>query len=112
MPEPKFVYRAKLQKVIDGDTCDFLVDLGFSIWAIQRVRLLGIDAPETKGIEREKGIKTKDYVRVVLKDAKEIVIETVKDKKEKYGRYLATVYIDGKNLNKELLERGLARKWE
>ena len=112
-----FEYRVKqVTKVVDGDTIDVDIDLGFSISYSQRLRLAGIDTPESRTsdkFEKTLGIESKDYLKHKLKDAKEVVVRTEKpDSSEKYGRILGWVYVDGntKSLNEQMVEDGYA--WE
>jgi len=109
-------YRAIVTNVYDGDTITVNIDLGFSIWMFdQKLRLFGIDTPELRGEEREEGLVVRDYVREKIPVGSDIIIETVKDKTGKYGRYLATVFYynalyDGSiNLNEELLKNKMAK---
>lgn len=90
-----YVYKAKLVKVIDGDTIDFDIDLGFYIHHVIRVRLLGVDACE---MNTEIGKRAKRSVIWHLSRADTIEISTHKYEKGKYGRYLAEVMftINGK----------------
>ncbi len=109
-----YEYKVKeILKVIDGDTVDVLIDLGFKIYITQRIRLVGIDAPETrtKDIEeKKKGLDSKEFVQRFLDNAKQnskdIVIRTTID--DKYGRILGEISVDGVYINKFLLEKHLA----
>lgn len=110
-----FEYRVKqVIKVVDGDTIDVDIDLGFSISYSQRLRLAGIDTPEsrtTDKFEKTLGIESKDYLKSKLKDAKDVVVRTEKpDSSEKYGRILGWVYVDGntKSINEQMIEDGYA----
>lgn len=71
-------------------------------------RLVAPDAPEVRGATKAEGIKSRDWLREQLL-GKKVTIQTLKDKKGKYGRYLVEVYLDGVNLNDRLVELGLAR---
>ena len=90
-----FSYAAKLIEVIDGDTVDLLVDLGFGIHVKERFRLYGIDAPE---MPTEAGKIAKAYLESILGTAIELYVATRKmirrpqEKTDKYGRYLAVLY--------------------
>lgn len=86
-----FTYQPKEIQVIDGDTLDIVLDLGFHITHKIRVRLKGINAPEMR---TEEGKKSKQFVIDWLKKNPLVVVKTFKDKKEKYGRYLATILSD------------------
>ena len=92
-------YVRKVENVVDGDTIDVLIDLGFDILFQSRVRLAGIDTPEsrTKDLkEKALGLESKEYLKKALKDAKSVVIKTEKmDSSEKYGRILGWLYING-----------------
>lgn len=107
-------YVRKVENVVDGDTIDVLIDLGFDILFASRVRLAGIDTPEsrTKDLsEKALGLEAKEYLKKHLKDAKSVVIKTEKmDSSEKYGRILGWVYIDGNtvSLNDMMIEDGYA----
>ncbi len=106
-----YQYQAKLIKVVDGDTVDLLVDCGFSIFTKQRVRLIGINAPETRTknlIEKEKGLASKDFLHKKLYGCKNILIKTTLDKKGKYGRVLGELFVDNISINKEMLILGYA----
>jgi micrococcal nuclease len=89
-----YEYRAKLLRVVDGDTVDLQVDLGFRILHNIRVRLAGIDTPEIFGKttpgEREKGLEAKAYVEAALTSI-DLVIRT--NKTGKYGRWIADIYV-------------------
>jgi micrococcal nuclease len=107
-------YVRKVENVVDGDTIDVLIDLGFDILFSSRVRLAGIDTPEsrTKDLkEKALGLESKEYLKKALKDAKSVVIKTEKmDSSEKYGRILGWVYINGDtvSLNDMMINDGYA----
>ena len=107
-------YVRKVENVVDGDTIDVLIDLGFDILFASRVRLAGIDTPEsrTKDLaEKALGLEAKEYLKKALKDAKSVVIKTEKmDSSEKYGRILGWVYINGDtvSLNDMMINDGYA----
>ena len=107
-------YVRKVDNVVDGDTIDVLIDLGFDILFASRVRLAGIDTPEsrTKDLaEKALGLEAKEYLKKFLKDAKSVVIKTEKmDSSEKYGRILGWLYLDGEgnSINTEMIEKGYA----
>ena len=106
-------YRALVTDVYDGDTCTVDIDLGMNIWVRgEKLRLYRINAPELRGAERPEGLKSRDFLREQI-DGKKIVIQTIKDKKGKYGRYLAEIWIVGEdetaiNINDLLVEKGFA----
>jgi micrococcal nuclease len=107
-------YVKEVTKVVDGDTIDVVIDLGFSIMFSSRVRLAGIDAPESRTrdkAEKALGLEAKRFLADRLKDSKNIVIKTEKlDSSEKYGRILAWLYVDGESssINLEMIDRGYA----
>jgi micrococcal nuclease len=107
-------YVRKVENIVDGDTIDVLIDLGFDILFQSRVRLAGIDTPEsrTKDLkEKTLGLESKEYLKKHLKDAKSVVIKTEKmDSSEKYGRILGWVYINGdtESLNDKMINDGYA----
>jgi micrococcal nuclease len=104
----------EVKKVVDGDTIDVVIDLGFSILFESRVRLAGIDTPEsrtTDKMEKALGLESKKYLESRIKAAKNVVIKTEKlDSSEKYGRILGWIYLDGdgNSLNTEMIEKGYA----
>jgi micrococcal nuclease len=107
-------YVRKVDNIVDGDTIDVLIDLGFDILFSSRVRLAGIDTPEsrTKDLkEKALGLESKEYLKKHLKDAKSVVIKTEKmDSSEKYGRILGWVYVNGdtESLNDKMINDGYA----
>jgi micrococcal nuclease len=109
-------YVKEVTKVVDGDTIDVVIDLGFDISFTTRVRLAGIDTPESRTrdlAEKALGLESKKYLANRLKDAKNIVIKTEKiNSTEKFGRVLGWLYISGEknSLNVEMIDKGYA--WE
>lgn len=110
-----YEYHVKnLIKVVDGDTIDVDIDLGFDISFSSRVRLAGIDTPEsrtTNKAEKVLGLESKEYLKHKLKDAKSIVIKTEKiNSSEKYGRILGWIFIDGQDVsvNQQMIDEGYA----
>jgi micrococcal nuclease len=104
----------EVTKVVDGDTIDVIIDLGFDIMFSSRVRLAGIDTPEsrtTDKVEKSLGLESKEYLKKNLKDAKPIVIKTEKmNSSEKYGRILGWLYInnDTESINDKMINDGYA----
>jgi micrococcal nuclease len=104
----------EVTKVVDGDTIDVVIDLGFSIMFASRVRLAGIDTPESRTTDKKEkalGLESKKYLADRLKDAKNIIIKTEKmDSSEKYGRILGWLYVagEGNSINHEMIEKGYA----
>jgi micrococcal nuclease len=107
-------YVKEVTKVVDGDTIDVVIDLGFDISFTTRVRLAGIDTPESRTrdlAEKALGLESKKYLADRLKDVKNIVIKTEKiNSTEKFGRVLGWLYLDGENnsINHEMIEKGYA----
>jgi micrococcal nuclease len=107
-------YVKKVSKVVDGDTIDVDIDLGFDISFTSRVRLAGIDTPEsrtTDKIEKALGLEAKAYLKNAIDSSKSVVIKTEKmDSSEKYGRILGWVYINGDtvSLNDMMINDGYA----
>lgn len=108
-------YRVKkLINVIDGDTIDVDIDLGFDISLTKRVRMAGIDTPESRTsdkFEKSLGLEAKEYLKKHMKDASNILIKTeLPDSSEKYGRILGWVYVDNatKSINEMMIEDGYA----
>ena len=105
-----FTYSAKILEVIDGDTVDVEIDLGFDIRHLVRVRLFGINTPESRTRnkdEKQKGVAAKNRLKELV-EGKTVRIETKKDSTEKYGRYLGVVFIDETNINSQLIKEGHA----
>ena len=111
-----FVYNAVLERVIDGDTIDVTLDLGFDIKLHkQRVRLAGIDTPETRTKnleEKELGLDAKDFLERRLNDSIGYNLKVKTEKDGKYGRMLGWFIIGEINLNKEMIQRGYAWKYD
>ena len=116
--EPNYVYRCIVTRVVDGDTCDVSIDLGFDCWIKDRVRLMGIDTPEsrTRNLEEKAlGLASKARLKELLK-GKKIKLETSKEGKGKFGRVLADVITIDKegneiNCNNQLIQEGHARPY-
>ncbi|HEC20536.1 MAG TPA: nuclease [Gammaproteobacteria bacterium] len=119
MDEHLYYYRALVQSVYDGDTCTLNIDLGLGTWLHgEHVRLARINCPELRGDERPAGLRARDFVRNVLmpegQAGTEIWIKTLKDKKGKFGRYIADIWVKDANgqpynLNDTLVAEGHAQ---
>ena len=106
MSEFLYRYKANVIGVHDGDTIRCDIDLGFGTWIKnQTIRLAGIDAPEIRGEERENGLKARDWLREQIL-WQEVEIKTSKDRRGKYGRWLADIYFDDENINWKMVELG------
>ena len=115
-----FEYFCKVTRVVDGDTIDVEVDLGFDIIHRARVRMMGIDTPESRTrnkAEKVLGLASKARLKELLANRK-VKLETSKEGKGKFGRILATVWTSDKkgveeylNINEKLIEEGHARPY-
>ena len=111
-------YKVKVTNVIDGDTIDVVIDLGFDIFTNRRVRLAGIDTPESRTTdlnEKKFGMEAKDYLKQLLGNAGNVVVKTLaNDPNEKYGRVLGQVYVDSSaiSVNDLLVSRGYAWSYD
>ena len=106
----RYIYDAELVSVYDGDTITLNVDLGFNVSLNnQKMRLYGINTPEISGTERPEGLRSK-MALVRMLDGKDIVLKTIKDRKGKYGRWLAVLYVNGVNVNDSLVDSGYAER--
>jgi len=113
-----YEYKAEVVKIVDGDTIDVVVDVGFKMTTHQRIRLAKIDTPETfrrkkDSEEYKRGMAAKNYVIDRLRANKNLIIlETAKDP-DMYGRYLGIIWLSDcdTSLNDELLEKGHAVKY-
>lgn len=107
MKNPVYVYRATVESVYDGDTFRANVDLGMDVTLKeQSFRMFGINAPELKKEEVEAGRAARDWLRSKIPVGTRIIIATIKerkntnkDSKEKYGRYLATIYLEDEDVS-------------
>ena len=107
----KYLYLGEVLRVIDGDTFNIRVDVGFHTFRLENIRLMGVNTPEIRGKERPEGLKVKEYVKQLI-EGKKVLIETFK--KGKYGRYVCEIYLGGKDdkqpLSENLLQKGYAKK--
>ena len=121
MSSQRFWYGATVLKVIDGDTIDLVIDLGFNIHHKIRVRLYGVNTPESRtkdAAEKELGLKAKSFTTDWLDRHKWVYVNTIPDKNDKYGRILARIYSseeinDAKTacLNTDIIQAGYAREY-
>lgn len=104
-----YTYDAVVRAVHDGDTVTLDVDLGFDTWIHGlKVRLYGINAPE---LNTPEGKKAQTFLAGLLLIGSKVVIGTVKDKQEKYGRYLGTIIAKDTNVNDHLVKNGYAKPY-
>ena len=108
-----YEYNCELVRVVDGDTIDVNVDLGYKVWLRkERVRLLGINTPEsrTRNLEEKAlGLASKERLKELL--PKRFIIRTSKDGKGKFGRILAVPIVDGEDICERMVLEGHARPY-
>ena len=114
-----YIYRIKsVGKVVDGDTIDADIDLGFDISLTKRIRLAGIDTPESRTTnlkEKALGLESKEWMKKTLANAKDILIKTeLPDSTEKYGRIIGHLFINGQetSLNNQMIDEGYALAYD
>jgi len=104
-----YIYKAVVTEVYDGDTITVSIDLGFSVTLKgQKIRLLGLNAPEVRGEQKELGLVTRDRLRQKIL-GRRVFLETHRDKKGKFGRWLGTIWLGEEDVNQWLLKEGLAK---
>jgi len=107
-----YEYKCEVTRVVDGDTIDCVLDLGFSILHKCRVRLYGIDTPESRTRdldEKARGKLASKFLQESIDDGDEIVLRSeLKDSKGKYGRVLGSIVVDGLDVNQAMVARNLA----
>ncbi len=114
-----YIYRIKeIHKVVDGDTIDASIDLGFDISLEKRIRLAGVDTPESRTTdlkEKAMGLESKEWLKKKLEGAKDILIKTeLPDSTEKYGRIIGHLYInrEATSLNEQMIDAGYALAYD
>ena len=106
-----YEYKAIIRRVVDGDTVDVTLDLGFDILYNNRIRLLGIDTPESRTRDLEEkalGLAAKDRVKELCPVGSTVSIRTTKDGRGKFGRILGEIFVEEQSVNKLLVEEGHA----
>lgn len=103
-----YEYTAIVEKIVDGDTLDLSVNLGFRIYNRDRFRLLGIDTPE-RG--QAGWAKATAALKNLIPVGAEVIINTAKPYRDKYGRWLATIYLDGQDINAKMIADGFAKEY-
>ena len=107
-----YEYKAKIRRFVDGDTIDVDIDLGFGmILSKQRIRLYGIDTPESRTRDKEEkfyGKLAAQFLKDQCKKGSCITLRTYLDKKGKYGRILGEIIVDGVNINQLMIEEHMA----
>ena len=112
----KYIYSAKIVRVVDGDTADAMIDLGFDTWVKKRIRFYGVDTWEsrTRNLEeKKKGLAAKDYVKDLLENSDEGKFVLKSYGVGKYGRVLGELFVKGneKSVNELLKENGHAYEY-
>ena len=114
-----YIYRIRtISKVVDGDTIDADIDLGFDISLSKRIRFAGIDTPESRTTnlkEKAMGLESKEWLKKALEGAKDILIKTeLPDSTEKYGRIIGHLFINGQetSLNNQMIAQGYALAYD
>lgn len=104
-----YEYRCKVLRVVDGDTVDVDIDLGFGVWMHkERVRIMGIDTPESRTkdlVEKSYGLQAKEFMKYLLPIGSSQIIKTQKDKTGKFGRILGDFIIEYKDKNNNYSEK-------
>jgi micrococcal nuclease len=103
-----YEYTAETVRVVDGDTLDVRLDLGLDVRIDVTLRLVGLNAPEMRTPEGKACKAWVEHWITIRQSLAPVIVCTVKDHTEKYGRYLAEVLCGGVSLNEELLTNGLA----
>ena len=113
----KHGYSCKLVRVVDGDTCDAMIDLGFDTWVKKRIRFYGVDTWESRTRNKEekiKGLAAKAYTKDLLENSDDGKFSIISHGVGKYGRVLGELFISGqeKSLNELLKENGHAYEYD
>ena len=106
-----YEYRCNITRVVDGDTVDAEIDCGFDIIYKSRIRLYGIDTPEsrTRNLdEKARGKLASQFIKDKIAEAKLVKVKTNLDKKGKFGRVLGSIIADDLDLNQTMIEKHLA----
>jgi len=107
-----YEYKCKVLRVVDGDTVDVDIDLGFGVWMHkERVRIVGIDSPESRTrdlIEKRFGLAAKEFLRSLMPVGSTVIVRTQKDKTGKFGRILGDFIIDGERLSDLMIKENHA----
>ena len=103
-----YEYKCKITRVVDGDTVDIDIDLGFGVWLHkERVRIYGIDTPESRTrdkIEKRFGLLAKEFVKQFVKGSSVILRTQKYDAKGKFGRILGDIVVDDKSLSETMIQ--------
>ena len=113
----KYGYSCKLDRVVDGDTCDALIDLGFDTFVKKRIRFYGVDTWESRTRNKEekvKGLAAKAYVKDLLENSDDGKFSIISHGVGKYGRVLGEIFVKGheQSVNELLKENGHAYEYD
>ena len=106
-----YEYSCEIDRVVDGDTVDVIIDLGFKIFHKARVRMYGIDTPESRTRDLDeiaRGILSKSFLQDALVQSNKVIIKTQKDAKGKFGRVLGELYVNDINIIQLMVDKYLA----
>ena len=110
-----YEYKCKMVRVVDGDTVDVDIDLGFGVWMRkQRIRMYGIDTPESRTSDKVEKVYGKAATEFLTKwtNAGDLTLKTFKDGKGKYGRILGELWYGGEhNINQLLVDNNHAVRY-
>ena len=112
-----YQYKAKLVRVVDGDTCDAMIDLGFDTWVKKRIRFKGVDTWESRTRdleEKAKGLEAKAFTKDLLENSDDGKFSIISYGLGKYGRVLGELFVKGheQSVNDLLIENGHAYEYE
>ena len=105
-----YEYESKVKKIIDGDTVQLRVDLGFSIFTDITIRLARINAPEIKGETYFDGLESKEYLSKIIPVGTEIILKC--DGRDKFGRWIGELYKDNENINDMMINSNHAKLYK
>lgn len=106
-------YKLKIERVVDGDTVDGIIDLGFNVSTSLRIRLAGIDAPEsrTRNLDEKRyGIEAKERLEEIVSGDGELTIQS--HGLGKYGRVIGVLFMDDRSVNRQLIDEGYAIEYQ
>lgn len=106
-----YEYKCEVTRVVDGDTIDVILDLGFKILHKSRVRLFGIDTPESRTRDKDEKVRGKmasKFLQDAIDSGKVVIRTELRDSRGKFGRVLGTVVVDGVDINQAMCKAYLA----
>lgn len=115
--KPDYTYRVTVDRVVDGDTVDVLIDVGFKTTVFKRLRLLDLDTEELRDSDparRVKAYEAKERMEALLAEADRVYVQTYLDSTGKYGRLLANIWVEKDdvltNVNSQMVEEGFQKE--